>query len=74
MVRNKISVSEALQKREAGQSIGDYSINFDRIKVEALDVMKLSKGGVVVPEEAIYYNDDDRAQTKLSQSKSEYIA
>jgi hypothetical protein len=23
--------------------------NFDRIKVEALDVMKLSKGGIVVP-------------------------
>lgn len=61
MVRNKISVSEALQKLEAGQSIGDYSIDFDRIKVEALDVMKLSKGGVVVPEEAIYYNDDDIA-------------
>jgi hypothetical protein len=29
--------------------------------VEALDVMKLSKGGIVVPESAIYYNDDEIA-------------
>ena len=38
-----------------------YSIDFDRIKIEALDVMKLSKGGIVVPESAIYYDDDDIA-------------
>ena len=36
-------------------------IDFDRIKVEDLDVMKLSKGGIVVPETAIYYDDDDIA-------------
>jgi|GEM_PF-1797362 len=39
----------------------DFAFDFDRIKVEALDVMKLSKGGIVVPETAIYYNDDDIA-------------
>ncbi len=61
MKNHKISVSEALQKLEAGESVTDYSIDFDRIKVEALDVMKLSKGGIVVPESAIYYNDDDIA-------------
>ncbi len=38
-----------------------HKIAFDRIKVEALDVMKLSKGGIVVPEAAIYYDDDDIA-------------
>jgi hypothetical protein len=59
MTHHKISVSEALHKLEAGESLRDYSIDFDRIKVEALDVMKLSKGGIVVPEAAIYYNDDD---------------
>ncbi|NUQ24552.1 MAG: hypothetical protein HUU34_11420 [Saprospiraceae bacterium] len=59
MTHHKISVSEALQKLEAGESLRYYSIDFDRIKVEALDVMKLSKGGIVVPEAAIYYNDDD---------------
>ena len=56
---HKISVSEALQKLESGESVSDYSIDFNRIKVEALDVMKLSKGGIVVPEAAIYYGDDD---------------
>ena len=61
MKNHKISVSEALQKLEAGESVTDYSIDFDRIKVEALDVMKLSKGGIVVAESAIYYNDDDIA-------------
>ncbi len=59
MTQNKISVAEALKKIELGQSIADYSIDFDRIKVEALDVMKLSKAGVMVPEESIYYEDDD---------------
>ena len=61
MTDHKISVSEALRKLDAGESLGGYSIDFDRIKVEALDVMKLSKGGIVVPESAIYYDDDDIA-------------
>ncbi|MBC7777204.1 MAG: hypothetical protein H7246_17360 [Phycisphaerae bacterium] len=59
MTNHKISVSEALQKLESGESVSNYSIDFNRIKVEALDVMKLSKGGIVVPEAVIYYGDDD---------------
>lgn len=59
MTSNKISVAEALEKVESGKSLEGFSIDFDHIKVEALDVMKLSKGGVQVPEEAIYYEDDD---------------
>lgn len=57
-MNHNISVSEALRKLESGESVNGYSIDFDRIKVEALDVMKLSKGGIVVPETAIYYDDD----------------
>ena len=60
-MNNKISVSQALQRIEAGQPISDYTIDFDRIKVEALDVMKLAKAGIEVPEEAIYYDDEDIA-------------
>lgn len=56
-----LSVSEALQRIAAGQSVSGCTIDFDRIKVEALDVMKLAKAGFVVPEEAIYYDDDDIA-------------
>lgn len=55
---NCISVSEALTRIEAGQIVDQYSINFDRIKVEALDVMKLSKAGIEVPEYSIFYDDD----------------
>lgn len=61
MTNNKISVGEALEKIESGQSLEGFSVDFNHIKVEALDVMKLSKGGVHVPEEAIYYEDDDIA-------------
>ena len=59
MIKSKISVSEALKKIELGKSISDYSIDWDKIKVESLDVMKLSKAGIIVPEEVIYYDDDD---------------
>ena len=61
MKHNTISVAEALKKLEAGEPVSNYSIDFDHIKVEALDVMKLSKGGIEVPESAIYYDDDDIA-------------
>lgn len=61
MTSHKISVSEALRMLEAGESLSGYSIDFDRIKIEALDVMKLSKGGIAVPESAIYYDDGDIA-------------
>lgn len=56
---NEISVSEALRKIDSGESIRAYTISFDHIKVEALDVMKLAKHGIPVPDEAIYYNDED---------------
>ncbi len=46
---------------ESGQTLSGFSIDFERIKIEALDVMKLSKAGVNVPEEAIFYDDDDIA-------------
>jgi len=61
MTNNNITVSEAIFKIESGKSLEGYSINFERIKVEALDVMKLSKAGIKVPEESIYYDDDDIA-------------
>ena len=56
-----ISVSQALQRIAAGQPVSGYTIDFERIKIEALDVMKLAKAGFDVPEEAIYYDDDDIA-------------
>ena len=61
MTNNDISVAEAISKIELGQSIEGYSINFERIKIESLDVMKLSKAGIDVPEDSIYYNEEDIA-------------
>jgi hypothetical protein len=61
MTNNNITVSEAISKIESGKSLEGYSINFERIKVEALDVIKLSKAGIKVPDKSIYYDDDDIA-------------
>jgi len=61
ITNNNITVSEAISKIEAGKSLEGYSINFERIKVEALDVIKLSKAGIKVPDESIYYDDDNIA-------------
>jgi len=55
---NKISVGEALKKIDKGLSLSEYAIDFEHVKVEALDVMKLAKNGVQVPEEVIYYDDE----------------
>jgi hypothetical protein len=55
---NKLSVSEALARIDSGEELEGYTIDFDRIKVEALDVMNLVKHGIKVPEEAIYYDDE----------------
>jgi hypothetical protein len=59
MTKSKISVSEALRMIESGQPLKGYSIDFERIKIEALDVMKLAKNGIEVPESAIYYDDEN---------------
>lgn len=59
MTNNIITVSEALSKIDLGQSLEGFSIDFQRIKIESLDVMKLSKAGIQVPDEAVYYSDED---------------
>lgn len=46
-------------KKDPGMNLAGFFIDFDRIQVEALDVMKLNKAGVMVPEEAIWYDDGE---------------
>lgn len=55
---NKLSVSEALARIDAGERVEGFTIDFEHIKIETLDVMKLVKHGIKVPEDAIYYDDD----------------
>lgn len=59
MENRTISVAEALQKIGSDEPLNDVSIDFNHIKIEALDVMKLAKAGIAVPESAIYYDNDD---------------
>jgi uncharacterized protein (DUF4415 family) len=58
---NNISVLEALARLDKGESIKDSHINFKGAKVKALDAFKLGKEGIDVPDEVIFYNDDDIA-------------
>lgn len=55
---NKLSVSEALTRIDNGEQVEDFTIDYERIKIEALDVMKLVILGIKVPENAIYYDND----------------
>lgn len=61
MNKSFISVSEALAKATEGETLVNYAVDFAHIKVEALDAMQLSKAGLPVPEEAIYYDDEATA-------------
>lgn len=54
-----ITVSEALQMIKSGETLTGYSVDFENAKVEALDVMKFTKAGIDVPENVIYYGDDE---------------
>lgn len=56
---HKITVTEALDLLDAGQSLATYTIDFAGTRVESLDVMKLLKAGKSVPEDLIYYQDED---------------
>ncbi len=43
----------------AGKDISAYQIKLDDTKIEALDAVLLRKHGVVVPNELVYYADDE---------------
>lgn len=57
--KDVITSYEALQKAEAQEPLQDDQGDFTHSKVEALEAMQLAKAGVEVPEDRIYYDDDD---------------
>jgi len=61
MMKNKLTVAEALQKIKAEEPLKDYHVDFTDSKVEALEAMQLAKAGVDVPEDKIYYDDEATA-------------
>lgn len=58
MKKNKASVAQVLEMIESGDGVDSVEVDFKEIKVEALNVVKLSKAGIKVPDAAIYYDDE----------------
>lgn len=57
MTKNKITVAAALEKIARQESLENFIVDFTDTHVEALNVMKLTKAGITVPEEVIFYKD-----------------
>ena len=58
MEQESINQKTAIELLKQGKNISSYKVSFDETKIEALDVILLGKNGVMVPEELIYYDDD----------------
>lgn len=54
-----INQKEAIARLKEVTPISDYDIRFNEEKVEALDALLLRKNGVPLPEELVYYADDE---------------
>ncbi len=61
MTSKSITVTEALKRLEKGGNMEGVTIDFENIKVKALDAFKLGKVGIEVPDEVIEYDDADIA-------------
>ncbi len=61
MSNNSISVSEALERLDRGESIKGANIDFKQENIKALDAFKLGKEGIDVPDDLITYDDADIA-------------
>jgi hypothetical protein len=54
-----ISQEMLINLLRAGKDIAGYQIKLDDTKIEALDAVLLRKHGVAVPDELVYYADDE---------------
>lgn len=59
MKTTKITINKALELIKSGKFNLDLEIDFDNNPIDAIDAILLSKNGVIVPEENIFYNDDN---------------
>ncbi|PSR08577.1 MAG: hypothetical protein C7N36_21765 [Bacteroidetes bacterium] len=55
----KMNQIEALKRIKKGESIADFEIVFNAEKVEALDALLLGENNILVPEDLIFYEDDE---------------
>jgi hypothetical protein len=56
-----IAAFEALKRLKSGEAIEGLTVDFEGVKIKALDAFQLGKAGVEVPDEAIEYDDADIA-------------
>jgi hypothetical protein len=54
-----INQQEAINLLKAGKNVSEYKIVFNEEKIEALNVILLGKNKIEVPEELIYYDDNE---------------
>ncbi len=56
---NKIYWKEVVSKLKVGEAVEKYEVDFNSEQIHFKDVALLNRHGFSVPEELIYYNDDD---------------
>ncbi|MBK7478247.1 MAG: hypothetical protein IPI11_20360 [Haliscomenobacter sp.] len=57
---NVLTVKEAVERVNKGESLKDVVLDESTTRqVNVRDAMVLSMGGIVIPEQNIYYNDED---------------
>lgn len=61
MNNTTISADTALTLLSKGENIKNLQIDFANTKIKAIDAFKLGKEGIDVPDELIYYDDEDIA-------------
>lgn len=59
MEAKSINQEMLIKLLKAEEDISSYQIQLDDTKIEALDAVLLRKHGVVVPDELVYYADDE---------------
>lgn len=57
----KLSVAEALNQIEQGESLEGKEVDFADMPIKAMDALQLGLAGIDVPEYLITYNDEDIA-------------
>jgi hypothetical protein len=59
MEAQSINQESLIKLLRAGQDISAYQIKLDDTKIEVLDAILLRKNGITVPDELVYYADDE---------------
>lgn len=61
-VRKKMKVEQALELIKDGKSIKGFVLeDLDTVQVSVRDALSFARAGVVIPEENVFYDDDDIA-------------